>query len=90
MKALAALILALGLTAPAFAEGGPTNAQVAAMVAAIAAAGCVVNDSNQKAVLAAAKLTPDEGAGVVVRLIDAKILTPEPGDVLRMAGGTCK
>ncbi len=83
-------VMALAAAVPVLAEGGPTDAQMAGLVAAITLAGCSVNDANQKAVLSDAGLTADEGAAVVVRLIDQKVLFPKPGNVLQLVAGPCK
>lgn len=62
LAVLAMGALASGAAAPAFAEGGPTQAQVKALSAAMAGAGCKIDAANQGAVLKAAGLSADEGA----------------------------
>ncbi len=89
---LTAALFAAGLTlaaAQARAEGGPRPEEIAAFLAAVTAAGCVVNDSNEAKVVAAAHLTMDQASGVVQRLQDEGRMIAGPGQELRLKEG-CK
>ncbi|MBI1217685.1 MAG: hypothetical protein GC186_03970 [Rhodobacteraceae bacterium] len=89
---LHAALLATGLALaalPALAEGGPRPAEIDALIAAMTAAGCMVTDANQAAVLQAAGLTPDVAAGVVQVLeADGRAVQGE-GHTLRLKTGSC-
>jgi len=80
--------LLLLLATPAFAEGGPKPAQVDAMAAAIARAGCVVSAGNQGTVLKDAGLTEAEGAAVLDVLVRDGKASPAGADAVRLEG--CK
>jgi hypothetical protein len=69
---------------PAFAQ---TADQKAAMVAAIANAGCRVNSGNNSAILSAAGLSEDAAAAVVQSLLDSGEAVIEGGDLVLKTGG---
>ncbi len=85
------MIRTLALAAALVAAGLPVLAQSAeqksAMVAAIAAAGCRVNASNNAAVLSAAGLSEDQAAAVVQSLLDTGEAAVEGGDLVLKTGG---
>ncbi|WP_127900213.1 hypothetical protein [Solirhodobacter olei] len=89
-----AALLAAGLAlvaSHALAEGGPRPAEIDALVAAIVAAGCVVNDANQAAVLRASGLSTDVAAGVLQRLSGKGLVETVAGShALRLKTGGCK
>lgn len=76
----------------AFLAAGPATAQseaeVDALVTAIAAGGCVVSETNEAEVLAASGLTEDAAAAVVMVLMTSGQAVPE-GDDLRLVSGPC-
>lgn len=59
------------------------------LVAAIEAAGCVVDQSNQALILEVAGLTPDQGGAIVDQLMDDGEAEPA-GDNLRLRAGSCR
>lgn len=64
---LSAMALALA-GQPGFAEGGPKPAEIAAFVAAVKTAGCVVSPDNSQPVIAASGLSPEVASAVAQRL----------------------
>lgn len=85
MRLAASLLV---LATPAFAEGGPPQAQLDAMAAAMARAGCVVTARNQGAVLKDAGLTEAEGAAVLDVLVRNGKAAPAGANAVRLEG--CK
>jgi hypothetical protein len=87
-------LLAAGLALMAsrtLAEGGPRQAEIDALVAAIAAAGCVVNEANQAQVLQASGLTEEVASGVVQRLSQKGLaVTIKGSHAIRLKTGGCK
>ena len=59
------------------------------LVAAIEAAGCVVNETNQGQILTQSGLTPDQGSVIVNQLMDEGEAEPA-GDNLRLTAGACR
>ena len=84
-----ALALLLALAGPAMAEGGPSEDSIARLVQAIAAAGCTVDETNQAAVLAAAKMDETEAGVIVGQLVDEGRAVFE-GAGLRLTTEGCK
>ena len=84
-----ALALLLALAGPAMAEGGPSEDSIARLVQAIAAAGCTVDETNQAAVLAAAKMDETEAGVIVGQLVDESRAVFE-GAGLRLTTEGCK
>lgn len=86
-------LLAVGLTLaalPALAEGGPRPEEVAAFVAAVKAAGCVVSPDNAQNIIKASGLSPEEAAAASQRLKDqGKLLTAANMD-LTLVPELCK
>jgi hypothetical protein len=84
-----ALLAGLLWAAAAAAQGTPPAAHVAALIAAIEAAGCEVNEANNRDILRAAGLSEDEGAAVVMLLTeDGRAATAE--GALRLKTGVCE
>ncbi|MCR8723274.1 hypothetical protein [Frigidibacter sp. ROC022] len=85
-----ALTLALLAALPARAEGGPSAESQARLAQAIAAAGCVVNELNQRTILSEAEMDETE-AGVIVSLwmTDGRAV-PEGDSNLRLKIEGCK
>lgn len=84
----AGVALAAGQT---LAEGGPQQAEIDVLVAAIAAAGCIVNEANRAAVLKASGLTADVAVGIVQRLSEQGLAVEAEGShALRLKTGGCK
>jgi hypothetical protein len=72
------------VAAPAIAQN---TADKAAMISAIAAAGCRVDGSNNSAILAAAKLSEDAAAAVVQSLLDSGQAKLDGGILVLTTGG---
>jgi hypothetical protein len=85
----AALCGAIWLLAPAAGAQADFADQKDRLVAAIEAAGCIVHDGNEAAILRAAKLTPVQGSVVVSFLMQTGEAEPF-GDDLRLKTGACK
>jgi len=79
---------AICLLAPAAAAQGDFADQKDRLVAAIEAAGCVVHDGNEAAILRAARLTAAQGSVVVSFLMQTGEAEPF-GDNLRLRTGAC-
>jgi hypothetical protein len=75
---------------PAVAEGGPTDAQIAAFLKAAADAGCAVNSTNKDAILKAAGLSEEEGTAVVIRLMDTGKAADAGDDVIQVFAEGCE
>ena len=91
MKPLLASAAGLMLTAgPVLAEGGPKPAEIAAFVAAVKAAGCVVTPENQETVFAASGLAPEVAAAVAQRLEDEGKMVLDAGDQLTLVPEACQ
>lgn len=58
------------------------------LVAAIEAAGCIVNELNQATILVAADLSPDQGSVIVNQMMDVGEAEPF-GDDLRLRTAGC-
>lgn len=87
---LSALLCAAGLfvSSAAYAQDD-FEAQKKRLVAAIEAAGCVVNETNQGQILAQSGLTPDQGSVIVNQLMDEGEAEPA-GNNLRLKAGGCR
>ncbi len=59
------------------------------LVAAIEAAGCIVNELNQAAILVEAGLTPEQGGVIVNQMMDISEAVPF-GDDLRLNTAGCQ
>lgn len=80
---------AICLAAPAAMAQADLSAQKNRLIAAIEAAGCIVNERNQAAILVEADLTPEQGGIIVNQMMD--IGEAEPfGDDLRLKTGDCQ
>ena len=86
MKAGLILFVA-GLTATAANAGEAENA---ALIAAIKAAGCVVSDGNRDAVARAAGLNDQQVYDAVAALYDAGLVRLEADGSMRLTTGTCR
>jgi hypothetical protein len=87
---LSGLLCAAGLFVSSAANAQDDfEAQKKRLVAAIEAAGCVVNESNQGQILAQSGLTPDQGSVVVNQLMDEGAAEPA-GENLRLTAGGCR
>jgi hypothetical protein len=82
MIAIATMVAAVA--APAVAQN---TADKDAMIAAIAAAGCRVDGSNNSAILASAKLSEDAAAVVVQSLLDSGQAKLDGGVLVLTTGG---
>lgn len=65
------------------------NTQKVRLVAAIEAAGCIVNERNHAAILVEAGLTPDQGSIIVSQMMSVGEAEPF-GDDLRLKTGRCQ
>ena len=91
MRPLLASATGLMLVAqPVLAEGGPKPAEIAAFVAAVKAAGCVVTPENQEKVFAASGLAPEVAAAVVQRLEEQGKMVLDAGDRLTLTPEACQ
>ncbi|GKY87799.1 hypothetical protein [Sinisalibacter aestuarii] len=79
-----ALLLALA-AAPALAQSAD---RVAEFLRAVEAAGCVVHEANNQAILAQLGMTPAEGTLIVTLLMSDGRAVPQDDD-LRITTGTC-
>jgi hypothetical protein len=80
---------AICLLAPAAAAQADFADQKDRLVTAIEAAGCIVHDGNEAAILRAARLTPAQGSVVVSFLMQTGEAEPF-GDDLRLKTGGCR
>jgi len=65
------------------------NDQKQRLVTAIEAAGCIVNELNQAAILVEAGLTPEQGSVIVNQMMDVGEAVPF-GDDLRLTTAGCQ
>lgn len=80
------IALAVSITAFAMPAVAQSAADKAAMVNAIAAAGCRVNAGNNASVLSAAGISEDAAAAVVQNLIDSGEAAIVGGDLVLKTG----
>lgn len=83
------VIATVVLTAPAWAEGGPSAEAVARLAQAIAVAGCEVNEINQGTILDAAEMEEAEAGVIVSDWIDAGEAVYADG-TLRLLADPCR
>ena len=84
---IAALTLA-GL--PVLAEGGPKPEEIAAFVAAVKTAGCIVSPDNSQPIIKASGLSAEEASAVVQRLKDEGKMTVDKDMNLTLVPELCK
>lgn len=77
------------LALPARAEGGATEAEIAAFVAAAEALGCTVTPANLPDLLQRSGLAEDRAAGVVAPLLHDRRAEELPDGGLRLHTGGC-
>jgi len=82
-----ALLAAVALAPAALPAAAQSADERAAMVRAIAAAGCRVTAANNGAILQSAGLDEDRAAAVVQSLIDSGQASVEGGDLVLKTGG---
>lgn len=88
MRALRIAMIGLApflLAAPATAQSAD---RVAAFLRAVEAAGCVVHEANNMAILAELGMSPAEGSRIVSLLMSDGRAVPQ-GDDLRITTGAC-
>ena len=76
------------LLAPQVVMADVAEDRVAILVTAIESAGCIVNEANQAAVLAATGMTEEEAGAIVLLLLDTGRAEPI-GDDLKLTTGNC-
>ncbi len=81
------MLVLVALATGALPAAAQSPAEKQAMVAAIAAAGCRVNATNNAAVLGSAGVSEDAAAAVVQSLLDSGEAVVEGGDLVLKTGG---